>query len=147
MLNPPAFPSNFMPKAAPPAEGATAIPDKLHFNFFVPHETVCQSEKVRCGDDAQRRDAVASEGAAGRELQPRLLSRARAPQLRSKPMHQPGLGPGRLPQSGAASASALQQAAPPRTGLDGATSCSQPRAALPVSPAHPCPCACAFRSA
>ncbi|KAL4449405.1 hypothetical protein ABPG77_007049 [Micractinium sp. CCAP 211/92] len=47
-LNPPEFPSNYLPKAAAPAEGAAAaaIPEKLQFNFFVPHETVCQSEKV-----------------------------------------------------------------------------------------------------
>jgi hypothetical protein len=45
-LNPPEFPSNFLPKAAAATEGA-AIPDKLQFNFFVPHETLCQSEKVR----------------------------------------------------------------------------------------------------
>lgn len=47
-LNPPEFPSNFLPKAAE-AEGAapaTGLPDKLQFNFFVPHETVCQNEKV-----------------------------------------------------------------------------------------------------
>lgn len=50
-LNPPEFPSNYLPKAAAPAEGAAAaaIPEKLQFNFFVPHETVCQSEKVRAG--------------------------------------------------------------------------------------------------
>jgi len=49
MLNPPEFPSNFMPKAKEAGEGAAAaaIPDKLQFSFFVPHETVCQSEKVR----------------------------------------------------------------------------------------------------
>lgn len=48
MLNPPEFPSNYLPKTAAPAEGAAAaaIPEKLQFNFFVPHETLCQSEKV-----------------------------------------------------------------------------------------------------
>ncbi|PSC75138.1 exostosin-like glycosyltransferase [Micractinium conductrix] len=45
MLNPPAFPSDYLPKTEAPAEGA-ALPDKLAFNFFVPHQTVCQSEKV-----------------------------------------------------------------------------------------------------
>lgn len=37
------------PKAAAAAEGAapaTGLPDKLQFNFFVPHETLCQNEKV-----------------------------------------------------------------------------------------------------
>lgn len=47
MLNEPAFPSDFMPKVAAPLEGAsTAIPDKMTFSFFVPHETMCKSEKV-----------------------------------------------------------------------------------------------------
>ncbi|KAI3429525.1 hypothetical protein D9Q98_005613 [Chlorella vulgaris] len=45
MLSPPEFSSNFLPKKAA-AEATTAIPDKLQFNFFVPHETVCKSEKV-----------------------------------------------------------------------------------------------------
>ena len=51
MLNPPEFPSNYLPKAAAAAEGAAAgpLPEKLQFNFFVPHETLCQSEKVRVG--------------------------------------------------------------------------------------------------
>ena len=46
MLNPPEFPSNYL-KTREVVEGA-AVPDKLAFNFFVPHETMCQSEKVRC---------------------------------------------------------------------------------------------------
>lgn len=49
-LNPPEFPSNFLPKAAAAAEGTAAIPDKLSFNFFVPHQTLCQSEKVSLHD-------------------------------------------------------------------------------------------------
>lgn len=44
MLVPPEFPSNFIPKSE--TTDATGIPDKLQFNFFVPHETVCQNEKV-----------------------------------------------------------------------------------------------------
>ena len=47
-LTPPDFPSNFMPKAAVVDEAAPAagVPAKLAFNFFVPHETVCQGQKV-----------------------------------------------------------------------------------------------------
>ncbi|KAI7842717.1 hypothetical protein COHA_003647 [Chlorella ohadii] len=47
-LNPPEFPSNYLPKKAAEAEAAPAagLPDKLQFNFFVPHETLCQNEKV-----------------------------------------------------------------------------------------------------
>lgn len=44
MLNPPEFPSNYL-AVKPVVEGA-AVPDKLTFNFFVPHETMCQNEKV-----------------------------------------------------------------------------------------------------
>lgn len=82
-LNPPEFPSNFLPKAAAPAEGAAAaaIPEKLQFNFFVPHETVCQSEKVR----------------AALRVHPRRMSWARAARARtrsrgsSEPCSRPGL--------------------------------------------------------
>jgi F-type H+-transporting ATPase subunit delta len=45
MLVPPEFPSNYLEKAAP-AEAGAGVPDKLQFNFFVPHETVCKKEKV-----------------------------------------------------------------------------------------------------
>lgn len=45
MLSPPEFPSNYLPKKEVAAEGA-GIPDKLSFNFFIPHETVCRAEKV-----------------------------------------------------------------------------------------------------
>ena len=50
MLNPPEFPSNYL-KTREVVEGA-AVPDKLAFNFFVPHETMCQSQKVRAGRQA-----------------------------------------------------------------------------------------------
>jgi hypothetical protein len=56
MLNPPEFPSNYLPQE-PVTEGG-AIPDKLHFNFFVPHETVCQSEKVRPARRSRVRPSV-----------------------------------------------------------------------------------------
>lgn len=44
-LVPPEFPSNFIPKTEA-TEAATGVPDKLHFNFFVPHDTVCKGEGV-----------------------------------------------------------------------------------------------------
>eukprot|EP00887_Chlorella_sp_A99_P003161 scaffold9.g3161.t1 len=44
-LGPPEFPSNYI-KAAPKEEAAAGIPSKLEFNFFLPHEAVCQGEKV-----------------------------------------------------------------------------------------------------
>lgn len=40
----PEFPSNFIPKQE--TAEVTGVPDKLQFNFFLPHDTVCQSEKV-----------------------------------------------------------------------------------------------------
>jgi F-type H+-transporting ATPase subunit delta len=45
MLAPPEFPSNYLAKEEP-AEAAAGVPDKLQFNFFVPHETVFTKEKV-----------------------------------------------------------------------------------------------------
>ena len=44
-LAPPEFPSNFIPKPAA-TEQAAGIPDKMKFNFFVPHDTVCNGEAV-----------------------------------------------------------------------------------------------------
>ena len=43
-LAPPEFPSNFVKHT--PAEQTTGVPDKLQFNFFVPHDTVCKGEAV-----------------------------------------------------------------------------------------------------
>jgi len=43
-LAPPEFPSNFLPKKE--AAEITGVPDKLNFNFFLPHDTVCEGENV-----------------------------------------------------------------------------------------------------
>lgn len=43
-LAPPAFPSDFLPKETPSEQAG--VPDKLQFNFFMPHDVVCQNEKV-----------------------------------------------------------------------------------------------------
>lgn len=45
-LEPPKFPSDYSPKTDESQQQAAGIPDKLSFNFFVPHQTLCQSEKV-----------------------------------------------------------------------------------------------------
>lgn len=43
-LAPPEFPSNYLPKEDKKEQAG--VPDKLHFNFFMPHGNVCQNEKV-----------------------------------------------------------------------------------------------------
>jgi hypothetical protein len=54
----PEFPSNFISKAA--VEEVTGVPDKMQLNFFVPHETVCQNEKVRGIARSDRQSIIAS---------------------------------------------------------------------------------------
>ena len=72
-LGPPEFPSNYLPKAAE-GEAPAVVPDKLGFNFFVPHETVCQNEKVR----AALLPSCADPGhAASREQAPPACARSR----------------------------------------------------------------------
>lgn len=46
MLAPPEFPSNYLKPKPAEAEAAAGIPSKMEFNFFLPHEAVCQGEKV-----------------------------------------------------------------------------------------------------
>lgn len=47
-LDPPQFPSNFVEKVDEEEKdkAAAGVPDKLKFNFFMPHDTVCKNEKV-----------------------------------------------------------------------------------------------------
>lgn len=45
-LEPPQFPSDFVAKKEAEEVDSAGVPEKLSFNFFMPHETVCQSEKV-----------------------------------------------------------------------------------------------------
>lgn len=44
MLAEPMFPSDFVKKAEP--KEAAGIPSKMHFNFFVPHETISSNQEV-----------------------------------------------------------------------------------------------------
>lgn len=53
MLADPTFPSDYLPKTEAAAEGA-AIPAKMQFNFFVPHETISQAEQVRGAGGAEQ---------------------------------------------------------------------------------------------
>ena len=59
MLAPPEFPSNYVAKEEARPEGA-AIPDKMAFNFFLPHETVCKGEQVRALAGGEVRAAARS---------------------------------------------------------------------------------------
>ena len=46
-MAPPSFPSDFMPKEATQVSDApSTVPDKLTFNFFLPHEMVAKGKKV-----------------------------------------------------------------------------------------------------
>ena len=48
-LNPPGFPSDYLPKKKAEAEGETAaaVPEKLTLSFFLPHETTLDATKVQ----------------------------------------------------------------------------------------------------
>lgn len=43
-LEPPKFPSDYLPQEE--AKEAAGVPDKLQFNFFVPHDTLHKDDKV-----------------------------------------------------------------------------------------------------
>jgi len=45
-MSPPNFPSDFLPEQKAEAQASAAIPDKLTFNFYLPHATVGTKQEV-----------------------------------------------------------------------------------------------------